>query len=275
MKTLDIIHEAAMIKLQELTPIMRKNCPTCKGKGMIVTDPVRKFYTDCKDCMGKIPKLLTYYEANIRDEFINITLQDTRNTYTTDIYKKLVEIIEKIDKLIMKYSMIMYRYNDAFSYGTGTAAAMIIKRLIDKGYTCFSINNSDFLDLMFNFGQGDEVNFKRTKIYEFITGVQVLWIDNFGDTQTGNMPVGSYAYKKVCTFLNNRKIQNRFTILSTDATKDSFRGTYIGALTGLIDQNYLPFEIQCNTGKGKHSAIAKLGKEDPDLAAIFNLPPQK
>lgn len=266
----EFLHEGLMVKLKYQFDKLRATCEPCKGTGRIITSIDDNTFKDCEHCTGRINRLKEYMEANVKDEHINLTLSDTKTTYTPQTYKNFSDILSKIVKIVSKYSLILYRYNDEFSYGTGTAASIIIRQLIDKDFKTYCIDFLEFLDCMFNFGEEAEINSKRSQLLEYLTSVPVLWIDNFGCLDNGkNFSVGSFSYKKVCTFLNLRKMHGYFTLISTDLTRDIFRGNYIGSLTAMIDQHFLPFEIQCNTGKGKHSAIAKLGKEDPELAGLF------
>jgi hypothetical protein len=76
----------------------------------------------------------------------------------------------------------------------------------------------------------------------------------------------------VAEFLNERKTQGKFTVISTDLTKVDFKNVFYGSIATIIENNYLPLEVKCMSGKHKHSAVAKFSKSNPEMAWLFNTP---
>lgn len=265
----EFLNKTIMIQLKSKLIGLRKNCSKCEGRGYIIIDPDRGNFKDCDGCIGKITKIEGYLRSNIKEDYIDIGLLDVKSTFTQEVYKRFGDLLDKIIKLSMKFSLAIYRYDDDFSYGTGTAASILLKKLVDEDYQCYSIEFSDFLDTLFNFGDDKERNIVRTRMFDYIQSIPNLMIDNFGSSENDKLIPGSFAYKKASNFLNIRKMHGRFTLISTDLSKQNFKDKFLGSITTLLEQNYLPFEIQCITGKHKHSALSKLGREDSETLSLF------
>jgi hypothetical protein len=266
-------------KCKKMLDELKKICPNkeCGGKGHVVIEKEDgTYFRDCPECTGKLYKIIDYLKCNINNDYIEHTLADLKIIAVPEFYKRFQQIYNKIQFLVLKYSLAVYIHDDGISYGSGSAATILFKRLIDLEYEGASIDFARLKDTVFNFEKDKtETNIERAKLRDKLLNIPILLIDAFNLTETEKFALGGFAYNKMTEFLNDRKTHGRFTIIATNYTRKQLHSTFQGSLATIIENNYLPIEVQTISGKFKHSPIAKLSSSDPDLANCFKLSESK
>lgn len=266
----DLIKDPSVFaKLKAKLHTLKQNCLKCGGKGYVLTDENSRTFKDCDGCSGKIEKYREFYNAHLQEDMMDVNLGDLKSILTTSTYDAFSEIVDKVTRLIEKYQIIVYLADESYSFGTTSAVSIIIKELVLKNFECYCMTFDEMVDVHFNFDRVDSEEDKRKlQKLNFIKSVPVLGITNFGET-TRKVDGANFTYKKIADFLNIRRIHGHFTVIGCEMTKGALYGKYAGAVSTMLEQQYLSFILQCHDGKHKHSAQAKLGREDPELAKAF------
>ena len=257
-------------RLRTKLKALKASCDICGGTGRIEGSE-DTYFKDCLGCTQKLQNFEKCMNAHIPEEILEIKLTDIQPNLTPSCYKNFSVIVSKIEKLITSYQMIIYLADNMYSFGTTTLMGIILKELAYKDYNVDHIHFSELKEACFNFGQDQDINSNRTKKYDHLKEVQILGISDFGNIHD-KFDCSTYLYKKVVEFLNMRRMNGLFTVIAAEKTKLEFYEKYIGSLTAMLSQYYLPFIIQCHDGKYKHTAVTKLAKEDTSLSNAFDEP---
>lgn len=257
-------------RLRTKLKALKASCDICGGTGRVEGSD-DTYFKDCPGCTQKLHNFEKCMNANIPEEILEIKLTDIQPNLTPNCYKNFSVIISKVEKLITSYQMIIYLADNMYSFGTMTLMGLVLKELAYKDYNVEHINFTELKDSCYNFGPNQDVNATRMKRYEHLKEVQILGISDFGNI-SDKFDCSTFLYKKIVEFLNVRRMNGLFTVIAVEKTKLDFYEKYIGSLTAMLSQYYLPFIIQCHDGKYKHTAVTKLAKEDTSLSDAFEEP---
>lgn len=230
----------------------RRSCKTCEGQGALF-NPEDTTYIDCPDCVQIFNSQKKYLESNIPSEYMKLDIEELKTTYETDFFKKFQVILEKILEVLMKTGIILHRGNDN-SFGVTTAGIFMLRRLIELQNETFYIEVNDLFSNMFNFGNNEEINSKRSALIEYLANVQGLLIDGFGMESGRKQYAEGYAYQKFCSFLANRCQTGKMTIICTDLKQDEFQKVYTGYVASTIKRYMYPIDVKSKPQKKKEKA---------------------
>lgn len=237
---------------------IRSNCQNCNGEGMLINEDGRT-YSDCHECVGKFEKIKGYLDANISTEYLFLGLQDVKRVYTKECFDAFETLVKKINNIVPKYGLLFSRFQDEYSYGVTTAGTLVIKVLVKLGIESYITNHTDLVDSFFSFtGEDKDVAAKRAKMYDYLTNVQCLMIDNFGSE---NQKKESFSNNKLLALLNSRKINNKITIICSDYSKDQLIAKYDDGIVKFLTTNYINFQIRGGDGKYQRQAAVKFENE--------------
>ena len=244
---------------------IRSTCSNCHGEGMLINDDKRT-YIDCPVCVGKFEKIKKYLDSNISTEYLFLGLPEVKRVYSKECYEAFEGLVKKINTIVPKYGILFTRFQDEYSYGVTTAGTILVKVFVKLNIECYIVNQTDLIDTFFSFsGEDKEISAKRAKMHEYLTNVQCLMIDNFGNE---NGKKESFANNKFMALLNSRKINNKITLICTDLSKDQLLSKYDDGIVKFLSMNYLTFQIKGGDGKYQRQASVKFENEFPDMQSL-------
>lgn len=246
------LHEILFKRMKMYLTTMRRSCKKCEGHGALF-NPEDTTYIDCPDCVQIFNSQKRFLEASIPSEYMRLDMEELSSTYEADFFKKFQIILDKIQEILMKTGIILHRANDN-SFGVTTAGIFMLRRLIELKQDGFYIEVNDLFSNMFNFGNNEEINSKRSEIIEYLSNVPVLLIDGFGMESGRKQYAEGFVYQKFCSFLANRCQTGKMTIICTDLKQDEFQKVYTGYVSATMKRYMYPIEVKSKIQKKKDKA---------------------
>lgn len=245
---------------------MKRNCKQCHGKGYIEDEETVTF-KDCPECTERLLSFKKYLDSNIQADYLRIDLNQIANVYTKECFEGYTKLLENITRLFGKYNIMFVRGGEEYTFGITTAGVLCIKKFIDANYSSIIVDIAALFDCFFNFNDDSETNIRRSRLLDYYSSVPVLMLDGLGSEM--NKDAHGYVYGKLAAFLNNRRQQNKFTIICADSTMENIERRYDTSIVSLL-KTYLTFQVKCNDDKKRATPVAKFDEEFPELKSVTN-----
>lgn len=202
--------------------------------------------SDCKDtgyvngkkchCFKQAVIELLYEQSGIR----SMLAAENFSALSYDFYEgedleRFKSAVETSKKFIKNFCS---GYQNLFFYGTvGTGKSFlsgcVAKELIENGHSVIYFSASGLFDTLSKY----KFDYKNTenlhKIYEDLFQCDLLIIDDLGTEYTNNM-----IYSELFSMINERHLQKKSTIISTNLSLEDFRNRYSDRIFSRITSNY-------------------------------------
>ncbi len=216
---------------------MRYHCPECQDTGYVEG---RK----CK-CFLKEQTRVLYAQSNIED----VLKRENFSTFSYDVYDG-GSVIPEIGMTVAEYMKRVYgwcwEYIEKFSEqkgsllftgGTGVGKTFltncIAKELIDRGQSVIYLSANDLVDVCSGSKFRTEGEEEMRDMYRYVLDCDLLIIDDLG-TELNNSFVSSQLF--YC--INERLLQRKGTIISTNLSLSMIRDTYSDRVSSRIISGY-------------------------------------
>ncbi len=196
-------------------------------------DPI---YTckDCKDtgyingerchCLKKIATSMLYTNSNIEEYLRSVDFSMMSDEYYTgneltayhDTYDKAISFVENFDSDFK--NLVIY---GTVGSGKSLISACIAKALIEKGYSVLYFSVSTLIDLLSKYSFDYKSKQDLYSAYADIFECDLLVIDDLG-TET----VNNFTMSSLFTVINERHINKKSTIISTNLSPQALDETY-------------------------------------------------